>query len=119
MWLLGIKFLRPLLAQALLAPALLTPAQRFIIISKYTVAVFRHTRRGCQIPLQVVVSHHVVAEPSEEQSVLLIAKPIQQPHVKKNILKHFYIVAHTFDLSPQNWRIKIHINDLLYKARNY
>ena len=28
---------------------------------KYTVAVFRHTRRGRQISLWVVVSHHVVA----------------------------------------------------------
>jgi hypothetical protein len=33
----------------------------FIIIRKYTVAVFRHTRRGHQISLQMVVSHHVVA----------------------------------------------------------
>jgi hypothetical protein len=33
----------------------------FIIISKYTVAVFRRTRRGRQISLQVVSSHHVVA----------------------------------------------------------
>jgi hypothetical protein len=33
----------------------------FIIIHKYTVAVFRHTRRGRQISLQMVVSHHVVA----------------------------------------------------------
>jgi hypothetical protein len=32
-----------------------------IIIHKYTVAVFRHTRRGGQISLQMVVSHHVVA----------------------------------------------------------
>ena len=31
------------------------------IICKYTVAIFRHTRRGCQISLRVVVSHHVVA----------------------------------------------------------
>ena len=31
------------------------------IICKYTAAVFRHTRRGHQIPLQMVVSHHVVA----------------------------------------------------------
>jgi hypothetical protein len=31
------------------------------IICKYTVAVFRHTRRGSQISLRVVVSHHVVA----------------------------------------------------------
>jgi hypothetical protein len=30
-------------------------------ICEYTVTVFRHTRRGHQIPLQVVVSHHVVA----------------------------------------------------------
>jgi hypothetical protein len=33
----------------------------FIIIHKYTVAVFICTRRGHQISLQVVVSHHVVA----------------------------------------------------------
>jgi hypothetical protein len=33
----------------------------FIIIHKYTVAVFRHTRRGHQISLWVVVRHHVVA----------------------------------------------------------
>jgi hypothetical protein len=33
----------------------------FIIIHKYTVAVFKHTRRGHQISLWVVVSHHVVA----------------------------------------------------------
>jgi len=31
------------------------------IVYEYTVAVFRHTRRGHQISLQVVVSHHVVA----------------------------------------------------------
>ena len=31
------------------------------IICKYTVAVFRHTRRGRQILLRMVVSHHVVA----------------------------------------------------------
>jgi hypothetical protein len=37
---------------------------RFIylfIICKYTVAIFRHTRRGHQITSQMVVSHHVVA----------------------------------------------------------
>ena len=37
---------------------------RFFFIyyySKYTVAIFRHTRRGSQILLQMVVSHHVVA----------------------------------------------------------
>jgi hypothetical protein len=31
------------------------------IYDEYTVAVFRHTRRGHRIPLQMVVSHHVVA----------------------------------------------------------
>jgi hypothetical protein len=33
----------------------------FIIINKYSVVVFRCTRRGHQIPLQMVVSHYVVA----------------------------------------------------------
>jgi hypothetical protein len=28
---------------------------------EYTIVLFRHTRRGHQIPLQMVVSHHVVA----------------------------------------------------------
>jgi hypothetical protein len=31
------------------------------IICKYSVAVFRHTRKGYQISLWMVVSHHVVA----------------------------------------------------------
>jgi hypothetical protein len=31
------------------------------IICKYTVAVFKHSRRGSQILLRMVVSHHVVA----------------------------------------------------------
>ena len=30
-------------------------------VYEYTVAIFRHTRRGHQIPLQMVVSHHVIA----------------------------------------------------------
>jgi hypothetical protein len=33
----------------------------YFIICEYTVAVFRHSRRGRQILLQMVVSHHVVA----------------------------------------------------------
>jgi hypothetical protein len=33
----------------------------YFIICEYTVAVFRCTRRGRQISLLVVVSHHVVA----------------------------------------------------------
>jgi hypothetical protein len=32
-----------------------------IIMSKYTVSIFRHTRRGCQILLRMVVNHHMVA----------------------------------------------------------
>jgi hypothetical protein len=40
---------------------LLQPKDLFIIISKYTVTVLRHTRRGCQVSLQMFVSHHVVA----------------------------------------------------------
>jgi hypothetical protein len=32
-----------------------------LVICKYTVAVFRHTRRGSQISLRMAVSHHVVA----------------------------------------------------------
>jgi hypothetical protein len=32
-----------------------------LFICKYTVAVFRHTSRGRQMSLRVVVSHHVVA----------------------------------------------------------
>jgi hypothetical protein len=38
----------------------LTFFKRFITC-KYAVAVFRHSRRGCQISLQMVLSHHVVA----------------------------------------------------------
>jgi hypothetical protein len=33
----------------------------YLFIYKYTVAVFRHTRREYQISLQMVVSNHVVA----------------------------------------------------------
>jgi hypothetical protein len=32
-----------------------------LYVNKYTVAVFRHTRRGHKFSLQMVVSHHVVA----------------------------------------------------------
>jgi hypothetical protein len=32
-----------------------------VYLFEYTVTVFRHTKRGHQIPLQVVVNHHVVA----------------------------------------------------------
>jgi hypothetical protein len=54
------------------------------IICKYTVAVFRHTRRGHQISLRVVVSHHVVAgiwtsDLWKSSRVLLPTEPSHQP----------------------------------------
>ena len=45
----------------LLWPRSLGPKDLFIIC-KYTVVIFRHSRRGRQISLQMVVSCHVVAE---------------------------------------------------------
>ena len=32
----------------------------YFYVSEYTVAVFRHIRRWHQIPLQMLVSHHVL-----------------------------------------------------------
>jgi hypothetical protein len=54
------------------------------IICKYTVAVFRRTRRGHQISLQMVVSHHVVAgiwtsDLWKSSRVLLPTEPSHQP----------------------------------------
>jgi hypothetical protein len=56
------------------------------IICKYTVAVFRHSRRGHQISLRVVVSHHVVAgiwtlDLRKSSRVLLPTEPSHQPQV--------------------------------------
>jgi hypothetical protein len=72
------------------------PIYLFIIISKYTVAVFRCTRRGCQISLQMVVSHHVVAgiwtqDLQKSSRVLLPAEPSHQPP-----LWYFYSVIFLF-----------------------
>ena len=52
------------------------------IICKYTVAVFRHTRRGHPISFLMVVScWELNSGPLEEQSVLLTAEPfLQLPH---------------------------------------
>jgi len=49
----------------------------------YTVAVFRHTRRGHEIPLQMVVKpprgcQELNSGPLEEQPVLLTAEPFLQ-----------------------------------------
>jgi hypothetical protein len=92
MWLLGIDFV-PLLAPV--NPAHSRPkiylfifvfcfycfflVDLFIIINKYTVAVFRHTRRGCQFSLWTVVSHHVVVGTQDFQSVLLTFEPSHKP----------------------------------------
>jgi hypothetical protein len=60
---------------------LCSQAQRFIIIHKYTVADFRHTRRRHQILLRVgrcespCSCWDLNSGPSEEQSVLLPAEP--------------------------------------------
>jgi hypothetical protein len=48
------------------------------ITCKYTVAVFRHSRRRSQISLQMVVSHHVV-DLRKSSRVLLPAEPSHQP----------------------------------------
>ena len=42
-------------------------------LCEYTVAVFRHTRRGHGIPLQMVVSHHVVAGNWTQDSLLIFS----------------------------------------------
>jgi hypothetical protein len=66
----------------------------FIILCKYTVAVFRHTRRGSQILLRMVVSHHVVAgiwtlDLRKSSRVLLPTEPSHQPPLKLLILKYW------------------------------
>jgi hypothetical protein len=58
MWLLGIEFR---ISASSGQPCSLRPKDLFIIINKYTVAILRRNRRGCQISLRVVVSHHMVA----------------------------------------------------------
>jgi hypothetical protein len=55
-----------------------------LIICKYTVAVFRHSRRGSQITLRMAVSHHVVAgiwtlDLRKSSQVLLPTEPSHQP----------------------------------------
>ena len=67
------------------------------IICKYTVAVLRHSRRGSQILLWMVVSHHVVAgiwtpDLRKSSRVLLPTEPSHQPQLgsfitKRNIIR--------------------------------
>jgi hypothetical protein len=63
----------------------------FISICKYTVAVFRHSRRGSQILLWMVVSHHVVAgiwtlDLRKSSRVLLPTESSHQPWIKPFVL---------------------------------
>ena len=74
---------------------------------QYTVAVFRHTKRGHQIPLEVVVSHYVAAggwardlwrnsrcsltaEPSLQDLVLVLAGKIFSPCILSNPGKNLH-----------------------------
>jgi hypothetical protein len=71
--------------QIFLSSQELKEAKKFFLkglfyVYKYTVAVFRHTRRGRQIPLQMVVSHHVVAG-NCTQDLLLTTEPFLQPWI--------------------------------------
>ena len=74
-----------------LSPCSLRPKDLFIITHKYTVADFKCTRRGRQISLWVVVSHHVCgcwylnSGPLEKQSVFLPAEPSCQPPTVMNL----------------------------------
>jgi hypothetical protein len=98
----------------------------FINICKYTVAVFRHSRRGRQILLWMVVSHHVVAgiwtlDLRRSSRVLLPTEPSHQPKclrlsiaaIKHHDQKaswgrkglfglHFYIIIHHWRKSRQS-----------------
>jgi hypothetical protein len=53
---------------------------------EYTVAVFRHTRRGRQIPLQMVVSHMLLLgielRTSRRTVVLLTTEPLIAPALR-------------------------------------
>jgi hypothetical protein len=58
-WILG-PLLSPVNSAHSSWPWLLRPKDLFIIINKYTVTVFRQNKRGHQISLPVIVSHHVI-----------------------------------------------------------
>jgi hypothetical protein len=78
------------------------------ITCKYTVAVFRHTRRGLQISLQMVVSHHVVAgiwtlDLRKSSRVLLPTEPSHQPpysSIKNSEFMKFLLFLHKISFIP-------------------
>ena len=50
----------------------------------YTVAVFRHTRRGHQISLQMVVSHHVAGMWTQDlRKSSQFSQPLSHPYFSK------------------------------------
>jgi hypothetical protein len=68
------------------------------ITCKYTVAVFRDTRRGRQISLQMVVSHHVVSgiwilDLRKSSRVLLPTEPSHQPPLHSFLIRLMLIWA--------------------------
>jgi hypothetical protein len=89
------------------------------IICKYTVAVFRHPRRGRQILLQMVVSHHVVAgiwtpDLRKSSRVLLPTEPSHQPETDF-YCPLIFTYAHTNQTHRQwvnrrNWKVKNRVN---------
>ena len=73
-------------------------------VYEYTVAVFRHIRKEHQIPLQMVVSHHVVTGNwtqdlwKSSQSVLLTTEPLLQPLTNLLMSSHIVHTNHPFRL---------------------
>jgi hypothetical protein len=80
----------------------------FIIICKYTVAVFRHTRRGRQISLQMVDEPpcgcwDLNSGPLEGQPVLSTAEPSLQPwwHIPLKDFIYFIYVSTLSSATPE------------------
>jgi hypothetical protein len=99
------------------------------IICKYTVAVFRHSRRGSQISLWMVVSHHVVSgiwtpDLWKSSRVLLPTEPSHQPpgedilnnslhyklicmlHLLRHVYAHACVCVFVFINTDQNQDLK-------------
>jgi hypothetical protein len=64
-------------------------------VYEYTVAVFRHTRRGHQIQLQMVVSHHVVAG-NWTQDLWKTSAVSESSPAHEKTLNCLYMYAYTF-----------------------
>jgi hypothetical protein len=82
------------------------------IICKYTVAVFTHSRRGRQILLRMVVSHHVVAgiwtlDLRKNSRVLLPTEPSLQPREFIYALVRLCLEGFLSFFSPSLWLLQI------------